>query len=304
MRGGSEEAREVARRMLDRALRKAGTRLDRRLSAIASDVARVGDAAGLREQADLILAHAHAYATGSSTLDVMDYREDPPVPRTLAVDPTRGARGEAESLYRRARRLERARAMAVEREAVTRAERARVEGWRERLATAADVGAIGAIAEEAGAHGVRGARDAVGAESPTKRAHAAARLPYRAFEASRGHRVLVGRGAADNDALTLHHARPHDLWLHARGRAGAHVVVPLRRGASCPPDLLADAAMLAAHFSDARDEPVVEVIHAERRHVRKPKGSPAGSVRVDRERVFAVRVAPERLAELLAAERF
>ena len=46
--------------------------------------------------------------------------------------------------------------------------------------------------------------------------------------------ILVGRGAADNDALTLHVGRPHDLWLHARGVTGAHVIVPLRRDEPCP----------------------------------------------------------------------
>src|SRR6202023_958055 len=81
--------------------------------------------------------------------------------------------------------------------------------------------------------------------------------PFRVFHGARAARILVGRGAAHNDELTFHVAKPHDLWLHAKGRTGAHVIVPLSKGASCPPDLLADAAHLAAHFSDARAEATV-----------------------------------------------
>jgi predicted ribosome quality control (RQC) complex YloA/Tae2 family protein len=112
--------------------------------------------------------------------------------------------------------------------------------------------------------------------------------------------VLVGRGAKDNDDLTLHVARPYHLWLHAKGTTGAHVVVTLKKGESCPAELLVDAAHLAAHFSDARGEKVVEVTYVQKRYVRKPRGAAPGSVQVDREKVIVLRVEAERLARLLA----
>ncbi|GAC1522858.1 MAG: hypothetical protein NVS3B10_22990 [Polyangiales bacterium] len=111
----------------------------------------------------------------------------------------------------------------------------------------------------------------------------------------------MGRGAKDNDLLTTHVARPHDLWLHVKGVTGAHVVVPMTKGESCPQALLIDAAHLAAHFSDARGERVVEISHAPRRHVRKPRGAPPGAVVVDREKVLVLRVEPARIALLLAS---
>ena len=126
--------------------------------------------------------------------------------------------------------------------------------------------------------------------------------PYRTFLSSSGARLLVGRGADRNDDLTFHVARPHDLWLHAKNRAGAHVVVPLDRGASCPADLLVDAAHLAAHFSEARDEAVVEVQYTPRRHLRKPRGSAPGLVVVDREKVLVLRREDARIRALLDRE--
>jgi predicted ribosome quality control (RQC) complex YloA/Tae2 family protein len=135
-----------------------------------------------------------------------------------------------------------------------------------------------------------------------KRGRDEPRPPHRTFAASEGRHVLVGRGAAHNDALTFHVAKPYHLWMHVKGVPGAHVVVPLKRGESCPGPLLVDAAHLAAHFSDARGETIVDVSYLPRKWVRKPRGAPPGAVVTEREKVLVLRVEPERLAALLAAE--
>jgi predicted ribosome quality control (RQC) complex YloA/Tae2 family protein len=126
--------------------------------------------------------------------------------------------------------------------------------------------------------------------------------PYKTFRGANDAKILVGRGAAHNDELTLHVAKPHDLWLHAKGQAGAHVVVPLTKGASCPPDVLVDAAHLAAHFSGARDEAVVEVAYVPKRYVRKPRGSAPGLVTLEREKVIVLRKEEARMRALLESE--
>jgi predicted ribosome quality control (RQC) complex YloA/Tae2 family protein len=117
-----------------------------------------------------------------------------------------------------------------------------------------------------------------------------------------GARILVGKGAAQNDRLTFQTARPHDLWLHPKDRTGAHVIVPLAKNATIAPELLIDAAHLAAHFSDARGETIVDVQYAPRRYLRKPRGSPPGFVVVDREKVIAVRLERGRVERLLESE--
>ena len=121
------------------------------------------------------------------------------------------------------------------------------------------------------------------------------------YRSESGQPILVGRGGKDNDALTTRHARPHDLWMHAKGVPGAHVVVPLDKGTTCHAELLVDAATLAAYHSDARGESVCDVSYVERRYVRKPRGSAPGAVTYEREKVIAVRREEARLARLLAA---
>jgi len=114
--------------------------------------------------------------------------------------------------------------------------------------------------------------------------------------------IYVGRGAADNDALTFRVARPRDLWLHAKGTSGAHVVLPLGKGKEPASEALVDAAHLAAHFSTQRDEPTVEVTYTLRGRVRKPRGSAPGLVVVDQGKTMWVRMEPDRLKRLLASE--
>jgi predicted ribosome quality control (RQC) complex YloA/Tae2 family protein len=128
------------------------------------------------------------------------------------------------------------------------------------------------------------------------------RVPFRAFTSASGARLLVGRDGADNDALTFRVASPHDLWVHAKDRRGAHVILSLRRGESPREADLLDAAHLAAHFSEARGEAVVDVQYTPRKHLRRPRGAAPGFVLVDRERVLALRVEPARLEALLDGE--
>ena len=47
----------------------------------------------------------------------------------------------------------------------------------------------------------------------------------RRFVSPDGFVVLVGRGAAENDLLTIKLASPKDFWLHVAAGSGSHVVV-------------------------------------------------------------------------------
>ena len=296
--GGALRDRDEARGTLDRALSRAARRLERRLEAIGRDAARAAEAPRLRADASAILAGLSAIAAGVSEARVTDWEADPPVERVVRIDPALGAKGTADALFHRARRLDRGVIKAEQRRRETEVERAAVDALRAELAAATDAEAIEAIAVGARRLGIRHDGARVGAS----RRASAERAPFKRFVGAGDRVILVGRGAADNDALTLRVAKPNDLWLHARGTAGAHVVVPLDRRETCPPELLLDAAHLAVHFSSARGEAITDVTHVERRHVRKPRGFPPGAVAVDRERVLALRVEPVRLARLLATE--
>jgi len=99
----------------------------------------------------------------------------------------------------------------------------------------------------------------------------------------------VGRNDSENDELTRYIAAPDDIWLHAYGYPGAHVVLK-REGRREEPSLrtIEEAAGLAAYWSRARGSKAVPVIYAEARYVRKPKGARPGAVAVMRGKTIMV----------------
>jgi predicted ribosome quality control (RQC) complex YloA/Tae2 family protein len=108
-----------------------------------------------------------------------------------------------------------------------------------------------------------------------------------------GLEVLVGVTARGNAEATFKLAAPDDLWLHARGVPGAHVIV--RSGSRDVPERTVEyAASLAAGQSQARAAARVEVDITERRHVRRVPGGPVGLATYQQERTIAV--APRPLA--------
>ncbi len=114
------------------------------------------------------------------------------------------------------------------------------------------------------------------------------RLPYRRFEIH-GWEIRVGKNAKSNAELTTKQSSPHDLWLHARGVAGSHVVIRRpNKKADIPKRVVEAAARIAAYFSDAKSQPLAPVIVTDRKYVRPVKGGAPGLVRVDREEVVMV----------------
>jgi predicted ribosome quality control (RQC) complex YloA/Tae2 family protein len=96
--------------------------------------------------------------------------------------------------------------------------------------------------------------------------------------------ILVGRSARDNDYLTFKVGRPRDLWLHAHGFAGSHVVIRAPDdGGAVPRTVIERAASLAAWHSKARAARGKVAVHVARvADVSKPRGAPAGQVNVRR----------------------
>ncbi len=99
-------------------------------------------------------------------------------------------------------------------------------------------------------------------------------------ESVEGFEVLVGKGDAQNDALTFGVAEPHDFWLHVSGPPGSHVVVRNPdRLAELPAAVLQRAAELAAWNSKARGARGKVEVHVCRvADVSKPRGFAPGQV--------------------------
>jgi predicted ribosome quality control (RQC) complex YloA/Tae2 family protein len=106
-------------------------------------------------------------------------------------------------------------------------------------------------------------------------------------QSSDGFTLLVGKNSRQNEAVTFHEASAGDMWLHARGVPGAHVIVK-SGGRPVPETTLAEAAALAAYYSQAREAGNVPVDYTQQRYVRHMKGGGPGMVIYERERTLHV----------------
>jgi predicted ribosome quality control (RQC) complex YloA/Tae2 family protein len=290
-----EERKGVAarRKELVARLRSRVRKLERTLAAVEEDAARAVRAAEQRARAELLLPVASRLPRGAREARVQDWTRVDDRGRAaelvIPLDPAMSAAENAQRWLRRARRYRAAAARIASRRTEVSEQLSAARSLLTQAESAADAAQLAAVETAAPPTPARQGRD----QAP--------RLPYRKFRSGAGAPILVGRSARDNDALSFRVARGNDLWLHARGVQGAHVVVP---GAGEAPDArtLADAALLAAHFSSARGEDGAEVAFTRCKHLRKPKGAAPGSVIVTQEKVMRVRREEERLAALLRTE--
>lgn len=117
----------------------------------------------------------------------------------------------------------------------------------------------------------------------------AGRRVARRFESPDGLIVLVGKTAADNDALSLKLGAPRDFWMHVAAESGSHVVVRNPDNlAALPRETLQFAAGLAAGYSKARRGGRVAVHVARCADISKPRGFEPGKVSLARYKTIQV----------------
>ncbi|MGB8966524.1 MAG: NFACT RNA binding domain-containing protein, partial [Candidatus Cybelea sp.] len=120
-----------------------------------------------------------------------------------------------------------------------------------------------------------GARRKLSAGRVSKKPRKRPRLELRT---PRGSRIVVGRSPIENAELTFQLARPNDLWFHAQGIPGAHVILARDDRGAAPEEDIQAAASLAAFYSRAKAATSVAVDYTLRKHVRKQRAAPPGLV--------------------------
>ncbi len=241
-----------------------------------------------RRRGELILAGLSNARKDGDVVRVIDHYDPEAKEVAIPIDGRLGLKENADRCFHSARRAERAMEIIPDRLARQRERLAAVLAALPRLEGARDRAALEAVEVELQRDGL------IRALRPKQRAEVGTRPEYvkvREYHSSDGFAILVGRTGAENDTLTFKVAAAHDLWLHAAGYPGAHVVIRNpRRLASLPESTVLEAAALAAWFSRGRSESHLDVHVAWRRHVRKGRGMSPGMVMLKRHRT--VRVAP------------
>ena len=114
----------------------------------------------------------------------------------------------------------------------------------------------------------------------------------RRYRTSTGWSVWAGRNNRENDLLTHKLAAQNDVWFHAHGYAGSHVVLR-RDGRKEEPSgrTLEEAAAVAAYWSKGRTANKVAVVYTLAKFVSKPRCGAPGLAVMKREKTIMVRPA-------------
>ncbi|MDR2021568.1 MAG: NFACT RNA binding domain-containing protein [Treponema sp.] len=110
--------------------------------------------------------------------------------------------------------------------------------------------------------------------------------------------IIVGRDAAENDALLRRHVKGNDLWLHARDFSGSYVFVKQRAGKTIPLDILLDAGNLALFYSKGRNNGAGDLFYTPVKFLRRAKNGPRGLVIPTQEKNLHIKLDEKRLKEL------
>jgi predicted ribosome quality control (RQC) complex YloA/Tae2 family protein len=110
--------------------------------------------------------------------------------------------------------------------------------------------------------------------------------------------IIVGRDAAENDALLRGHVKGRDTWLHVRDYAGSYVFIKQRAGKTVPLDILLDAGNLALFYSKARGGGEADLFYTQVKFLRRAKDAPKGTVIPTQEKNLRIKADAARLREL------
>ena len=262
-------------------IRKDLSRTDRLVTALSGDLKSADRIDEYRQAGDLILAHLKDLRTGMERADLTGYDGNAVA---VTLDPKHSPSRNAELYFKKYKKARTGRDIITARLRQATEEAANLKSLLIDLDQAKDAEALMAIRSKLVAKGHFGGKPAQqrktqqGAASPAIR-----RILFNGWD------ILVGKSAAGNDHLTMKIARPDDLWLHAEGMPGSHVLIRNPNAVDIPPEVLKKAASLAAFHSKGRHAGKVSVTYTRAGFVKKPKGAKPGLVTLQERKSLMVK---------------
>ncbi len=252
-------------------------RLARKVAALERESVGAAEIEQLRQKGELLLAYGPRLSAGQTTLRAQYDPEGPAL--VIDLDPSLSPVENAQRYFDRYEKAKRAAEDIPGLQARAQHELAYIE----QLATDLDLAESWPEIEE-----VREALQESGYwHGQHTRGPRGGKPGIRRIKTNDGFTILVGRNAKQNHVLLSQHSARDDLWLHARGVPGSHVIIK-RVGGAIPQHVIDQAAELAATYSAGRHDTLVEVDVTERRYVRLMKGGKPGMVTYKNEQTLKV----------------
>lgn len=254
-------------------LRREIKKLMRLRNNLASDLSDAERASEYRFYGELLASNRYLLSRGMSEIVLEDFSGERSV--KIPLDPARSPDGNVRFYFTKAKKGEKGAAIIRDRKRKVEEE---IEKLRREIERIQSLSTPEKLLELLADKKERSAADLKETEKEGR---------FRKIRIDERYTAYVGRSEKENDILTHVFASPNDLWFHAQGVPGSHVIL---RGASrsTPATVIEKAAAIAAYFSKARTSRTVPVIYTEKRYVRRPRKSKPGVALCDRSKTIFV----------------
>jgi predicted ribosome quality control (RQC) complex YloA/Tae2 family protein len=274
-----QRERASIRAVLLSIIHKALSRTDRRIIALSQDLDSADRAEEYRQAGDLVLANLGRLRTGMELVELSGYDGNTV---SVQLDPKLSPARNADRYFKKYKKAKVGHSIIIQRLQLAEAETLLLKALRARLNDGDDEGDLSSIRSALVAGGY------IKAKGKEKAPVGPAPPGYRTIM-FHGWEILVGKGAVGNDYITTKIARTDDLWLHAEGMPGSHVLVKNPGKVEIPANVLLKAAALAAYYSKGKKAGKVSVTYTRAGRVKKPKGAKAGLVTLTERKSIMVR---------------
>jgi predicted ribosome quality control (RQC) complex YloA/Tae2 family protein len=275
-----QEQREIAllRTELSSPIRKALTKIERRVAALSGDLQSADQAEKYRQAGDLVLANLDRLKTGMEQVDLAGYDG---VSVAVRLDPKLTPARNADRFFRKYKKAKAGHTIIMQRLRHAEEEASYLKSLQSSVEQAQDRSDFVDVHSALVAKGYLKSRG-------REKVPVLPATPYRTV-LFRDWEILVGKGAKGNDHITTKLARPDDLWLHAEGMPGSHVLIKNPEKREIPTEVLVKAAALAAFYSKGKASGKVSVTYTRAGLVKKPKGAKPGLVTLSERKSIVVR---------------
>lgn len=244
-------------------------RLEKKLALQREELASSQKGEEFKRAGDLITAYIYQLKRGMTAFDAIDYTQDPPVSVKVELDGRLSPAQNAQRAYKLYSKAKKAQEVLVEQLAITQEELSYMESVSAFLSRAETEADLSDIRDELYRAGYAARLRKYVPQKQTKA------RPME-FTTSGGYRVLCGRNNLQNELLTFKTASKDDLWFHAKGVPGSHVIL-VCAGEEPPEKDYTEAAEIAARYSSATSD-LVAVDYTRVKNVKKPPASKPGYV--------------------------
>ncbi|MEE9543095.1 MAG: NFACT RNA binding domain-containing protein [Thermodesulfobacteriota bacterium] len=271
---------------LRRKVKREEKKLRRKIRNLESDITKAEENIQNSNVAELLVANFKMLKRGMKEIELEDYRESPPKKTTIKLDERLGPEDNIDKFYKLAKKGKKTVKLTGERlpKVLNDLNYIHVLGFS--IDEAKDIEGLELITDEMEEAGLLKKKRE---EKKSSKKREKKSEPIEKIETEKGAVILIGKSGLGNDLIIKKYAKAGDLWFHAKGSPGAHVLLKEKDANEAN---IAQAARLAALRSKAGKDKKVEVIMATGSNIKKPKGAKPGMVRVAKFKSILVNTTP------------